>query len=77
MRLALLALVAAVAGCAEFPQIGSAVDPEADALPYPALVPLDPLLSQAGQPAGNGSAEELAARAAALRAQSNSMQSGS
>jgi len=47
MRLAILATLATLAACAEFPEITTPADPAIDALPYPRLVPIAPLLDQA------------------------------
>ena len=56
-------------GCAEFPELGSAVSPAAQAAPYPALLSLDGLLAAAAvNPASPAVIAALQARADALRA---------
>jgi len=47
MRLAVLIAFAALSACADFPEIATTADPAIDALPYPQLVPVGPLLEQA------------------------------
>ncbi len=75
MRLIPLIVISALSGCAAFPLLDTRIDPAAAAAPYPALIPLGPLLTQAGTggvaplaSAGlSGRLSALAARAAALR----------
>jgi hypothetical protein len=54
-------------GCAEFPQLDTAVGPEALRAPYPRLLPASEL-ARFGTPAGPDFAAGLDARVAALRA---------
>jgi hypothetical protein len=65
-RLLALALLAA---CASFPKLDGAATRAAPSGPYPALVPLDALLAEAGAPGrGVEASQGLQARAAALKA---------
>jgi hypothetical protein len=65
------------AGCAQLPDLDDQITLAAKAAPYPALVPLDPLLEQAAASqttqtttgAQNARAAALRARAAQMRAQ--------
>lgn len=75
MRLA-LALFLALAACVEFPALDGTVAPENANAPFPALVPLDPLIAQAGMTDNRAATEQadmtprltnLRARAARLR----------
>jgi hypothetical protein len=70
MRPAALALALALAACAALPPaVDGAESAEARAAPYPALIPVEPLLALAAEPgttAGDTAAVE--ARAARLRA---------
>ena len=65
-----LVLTLCLAACAEFPALDARIGPEAAAAPYPALVPLAPILAAAdSQPrAAAGVEAGLASRIAALRA---------
>ncbi len=61
---------AALAGCAQFPQLDRTITPALEAAPYPDLVPLGPVLARAqatGVDPVRGNAV-LDARVAALRA---------
>jgi hypothetical protein len=68
---------AVMGGCTQLPDLDSQITPAAKAAPYPALVPLDPLLDQAAASqttqtttgAQNARAAALRARAAQMRAQ--------
>lgn len=64
-----LPLILALAGCTQFPELDSRtadIDPRA---PFPALVPLEPLLAQAGDTRIDDESEaRVAARVAALNA---------
>lgn len=75
-RFAPLCLILLVA-CAEAPSLDDRISPAAAAAPYPALMPLAPLLALAAQPGQitpqtqpriDGNAASLRARAARLRA---------
>ncbi len=71
MRLALaFAVLASLASCAEFPALEGTISPEQANAPYPALVPLTPLIAQVGasQSGAENTQSELAPRVAALRA---------
>jgi len=61
MRCAFL-LVLCIAGCAQFPELESALAPEAVAAPYPTPQPLAPILAQV---------EEGTARSDEIEAQTN------
>lgn len=69
LRIGLMALLAGLGGCAEFPALDRAV-PEAEQTgPYPSLVPVETLLAQTGDTRiETGDQARLDARAAALRA---------
>ncbi|WP_172293792.1 hypothetical protein [Pseudoruegeria sp. HB172150] len=61
--------MAILSGCSDFPDLDSAVSPEARRAEYPELVPIDGILARRGMAQLDGSeAEILAARAANLRA---------
>ncbi|SEO93519.1 hypothetical protein SAMN04490248_11692 [Salinihabitans flavidus] len=69
MRLSLLLIpVLLIAGCTQFPDVDAAIGDEVAKAPYPALVPLGPLLT-ADSPArlDEGSEAALTARADGLR----------
>ena len=62
------------AGCAQVPELDDHVTPAAKAAPYPALVPLDPLLNSTAETRITDQTDpELQARAAALRARAQRM----
>jgi hypothetical protein len=63
----------ALGACTQFPELDGTVSPEAEAAAFPALVPLEPLLSRTdGDTARDDAAERsLDARAAALRARAD------
>lgn len=62
-------VLAALAGCADFPDLDDKVEPEARSAPFPALIPLDGLALEAAPPADpEATAADLKARAIALRA---------
>ena len=67
---ALAILCAALAGCTQFPALDRTITPELEAAPFPALVPLDPLLARATAGRVDPVATEtaVAARVARLRA---------
>jgi len=75
MRLLPLILVLWVGGCADFPELDGLVDDRGRAAPYPDLVPLGPILAQAGAAGPRADpgagvldrAAALSARAARLR----------
>ena len=69
-----LALFAA--GCTQFPALDRTITPELEAAPYPALVPLPPLMNEVGQSGGHGTAvaASLEARVARLRARAARLQ---
>ena len=78
MRLFLpLLALAALIGCTQFPELDNLVDPAIEASEFPALVPLEPLLSNGidtvitpeTQAALEARAARLKARAARLRAE--------
>lgn len=76
--LSVLILAVALAGCTRFPELDRAPARVPANAPYPALVPLDPLLAEAEEP---GRAETagpaLAARAARLRARASALSAAS
>ncbi|MBA85399.1 hypothetical protein ACSSNL_02615 [Thalassobius sp. S69A] len=62
------------AGCAQLPDLDDHVTPAARQAPYPALVPLEPLLAGATETAISENTDpQLRARAAALRARAQRM----
>ncbi|AXQ92955.1 hypothetical protein LV780_03455 [Cereibacter azotoformans] len=75
MRPALiLAVMTALAGCEQFPEVDAARAGREDA-PPPPLLPLDELLAQAGTPTVSPETEAaLEARAAALRVRAAALQ---
>ncbi|MBI1416092.1 MAG: hypothetical protein GC146_02615 [Limimaricola sp.] len=74
-----LALALGLTGCAAPPRTMSASSAAAEAAPFPALVPLDPLLVAAGQPrntppvAAPDLSAPILARVSALRARAASL----
>lgn len=48
MRLAPILLAVLLAACTEFPALEGTIDPSLANAPYPSLVPLGPVLAQAG-----------------------------
>ncbi|MGH1355588.1 MAG: hypothetical protein ACRBBS_10980 [Thalassovita sp.] len=69
-----LMVLALAAGCAPLPDLDSQVTPAAKAAPYPALVPLEPLLEGAADSQTTATtAASQNARAAALRARAAQM----
>lgn len=65
-------LLAAVAACAEFPELDRAIPASELSGPYPPLVPVGTLLAQTDEPQIDEDAQaRLEARAAALRARAN------
>jgi hypothetical protein len=61
-----------VAACATPPEVPVRLTSDSDA-PYPALVPLDPILAAAGAVPGDDPAAGLDARAAALNARAGAL----
>lgn len=75
MRTVLLVSALICAGCTQLPELGQRVSPAAQQAPYPALVPLEPLLnSTADTRISDTTDPELQARAAALKARAAQMQ---
>lgn len=69
MRRALVPLLLALAGCAQFPELDARARTDLRALPWPTLVPLDGLVGEAGDATAAEAAQAaLEARAASLRA---------
>lgn len=70
-------LLSAAAGCTQFPALDDTVTAQAAEAPYPALVPLDPLLIETRENTGSESVSQeqtLKARADALRARAAALQ---
>lgn len=70
-----LPLIAALAACAQFPELDRTITPELQAADFPALVPIGPLIAGAqtdGVDAGQANAQ-IDARVAALRARAARM----
>ncbi|MEM1387715.1 MAG: hypothetical protein AAGG54_08905 [Pseudomonadota bacterium] len=62
-------LLFGLAGCADFPDLGKSISPEARRAEFPQLVPIEPLLERRNAARTTGlEADRLEARAAALRA---------
>ena len=61
-----LILCLTLAACASFPEVEAAASKATG--PAPALLPMDQLLAQTGQPKAEAAGNGLTARAAALRA---------
>lgn len=60
MRNVIIALL--LAGCTQFPELDATVDPDLQDAPFPALVPLGPILSRSQElPNIDGSVPDLAA----------------
>ena len=75
MRLAPILLVCVLSACAEFPALDGTIDPGLANAPYPALMPLGPILAQAGT-SDSGAAlaqQALSPRLANLRARANGL----
>jgi hypothetical protein len=72
---ALVILLAAVAGCSALPDIDSAISPQAEAAPYPELVPLESItLTESAQEADPFAVQTiLEGRVARLRARANAL----
>ena len=74
---AVLPLVVAggLSGCIDVPELDRSQDPSLANAPYPALIPLEPVLAGRGDPAEQADEEEagLAARVAALNAQASAL----
>jgi len=78
MRFVLLLLALGCAACGEVPKLDDHVTPAARQAPYPALVPLGPLLEDSDTTqASTDTDAALQARAAALRARARRMQQAS
>lgn len=65
-----LACLLGLAGCTDFPALDGTISPALQNAPYPDLVPLSPIVAQAGAAdyGGASAAADLAPRLAALRA---------
>lgn len=75
MRVAVFSCLLLCAACAQVPELDDHVTPAARQAPYPALVPLDPLLQDASDTRITDQTDDaLRARAAALRARARAMQ---
>ena len=61
-------VLAALAGCTQFPELDQATNPAAFQAPYPSLLPFEALQASTALPAAVDPAAALAARVAALRA---------
>ncbi len=69
MRPALLLAVLSLSGCTQFPELDARARTDMQAVPWPALVPLDGAVAEAGNTtAAEAARATLEARAAALRA---------
>ena len=74
LRFTLLCAPLVLANCAQVPELDDHVTPAAKAAPYPALVPLDPLLNSTAETRITDQTDpQLQARAAALRARAQRM----
>ncbi len=74
MRIALLFPILICAGCATLPALEDRLGPETRQAPYPALIPLDPILQGTKEPqTAEQTAAALKARAATLRARAAQM----
>ena len=62
-----------LAACAAFPEVDAVASKSTG--PAPVLLPMDELLAQTGQPRAEAAGNNLAARAAALRARAASLRS--
>ncbi len=70
-----VAVMAALGGCADAPEVTAALSAEAEAAPYPALMPLDAVLASAQNAASAPDpVPGLQARAARLRARAAALQ---
>ncbi|MBW7922870.1 MAG: hypothetical protein H3C51_12330 [Rubellimicrobium sp.] len=65
-------LAPALAACAGFPELDARLDDADRNAPWPALVPVAPLLAEAGAPGATASGD-LDARLAALRARADAL----
>lgn len=76
MRAACLALCLTLCACIDIPEVDGTVAPELEGVPYPDLVPLDPLLARA-IPTGvdqEETTQTLESRVAALKARGRALQ---
>lgn len=75
MRMAPILIALTLASCTEFPALDGTIDPGLANAPYPALVPLGPVLAQAGEGASGAALVEqaLPPRLASLRARANGL----
>ncbi|WP_137703084.1 hypothetical protein [Marimonas lutisalis] len=66
---AIIIVLATLAGCSEFPELDDAVSPEMDQADYPALVPVEPLIAAAqGAQITEETGASVLGRVAALKA---------
>lgn len=80
MRRTIILLAVVLSACTEFPALDGTIDPALANAPYPALVPLGPVLAQADAGADGagirgaaGVEPALSARLAGLRARANGL----
>lgn len=72
MRAAPALLALTLAACGTFPELDARLDDADRTAPWPDLVPVAPLLAEAGAP-GEAAPDDLAARLAALQARADAL----